>query len=115
MPSLHVHASNYCFQIVLFCKKAHARTVHDRFLIKMINDSLSEILQSPAVHPWLCLRKSQKYESKGKKVSLIILWKMKLVNIFASTFGDISQWHRGRLGGLRILAALLKPFGAGPY
>lgn len=37
------------------------------------------------------------------------------VNVFASTFRDISQWRQRRLGGLRILAGLLKPFGAAPY
>lgn len=39
------------------------------------------------------------------------------VSVFASTFRDIldSRRRQGRLGGLRILAGQLKPFGAGPY
>lgn len=39
------------------------------------------------------------------------------VSVFASTFRDIwdSQRRQRRLGGLRILAGQLKPFGAGPY
>lgn len=38
-------------------------------------------------------------------------------NVFVSTFRDILDfgWRQGRLDGLRILAAQLKPFGAGPY
>lgn len=39
------------------------------------------------------------------------------VSVFPSTFRDIldSRRRQGRLGGLRILAGRLKPFGAGPY
>lgn len=39
------------------------------------------------------------------------------VSVFTSTFRDIldSRRRQGRLGGLRILAGQLKPFGADPY